>query len=650
MVAMPSLDDHFQALTKIRPPTEWPELGEAQPRAPAPAPALGRRLLIATFALALAAGPLVLVVRAFRTEPQPPGPVSAVENGLIAFSRWGPRVSDPDAGLYAMDPDGAGVRRLTTEAVDTDPAWSPDGSSIAFVRGHGDRDAGIYVMAADGSGVRRLTDGGSLIDFSDDGPSWSPDGKRIAFARGGREPGAETGGTDIYVVRSDGTGLVRLTDDPVIQSEPSWSPDGSRIAFEGYDLASGGLPPSPVRLYVMNEDGTGIAELGPENVQGPAWSPDGSEIAYVDVETGSIMAIRPDGTGERRILDVAELVGGIHLVSDVSWSPDGTKLAFMAGPDSADTHVFTVDRDGSRPTQLTDGPAADSSPSWGSAPASEGAPGPDDVVYLAPYLTGGQGWDLRSSRPARAGDATFAWASTIPFEPEHEATAIPVNTITALPPDGIVVTALAVMSGYDLSLGPFPFDVSGLSLTDAERRGPTAEEPRGEYAVLEIDAEPVLIRVFFGTPLPSGNLIERAQRVLDTLQLPPICPAPAEGGYGAALSADDGMPGDLVTVSGPMPFQREDGSYDTSGDTRMIVWWNASSDTWPYLSSFSEVEPSPAVEGSPLLRLGEAGGNVCAFSVPFRVPDVPPGTYPLVVLQEGGGSSALEASLVFHVR
>ena len=98
-----------------------------------------------------------------------------------------------------------------------------------------------------------------------------------------------------------------------------------------------------------------------------------------------------------------------------------------------------------------------------------------------------------------------------------------------------------------------------------------------------------------------------------------------------------------------MPFQRKDGSYDTSAQTQMIVWWNASPEDWPYLSSFSHVEPSPAVQGSPLLRLGEGGGDACSFSVSFPVPDVPPGTYPIVVLQEGGGSSAIEASLTFRV-
>jgi Tol biopolymer transport system component len=366
---MASLDERFRALETIRPPA-WPELGDREPRSVVPYPSLGRRLGVAALALAVTAGGFVLVVRAFRADPRPPAPASTVDNGVIAFSRGG-----PDAGLYAVDPDGTGLARVTIRKVDTDPAWSPDGARLAFVRGFWDADAGIYVMNADGTSLRRLLlSSEGLIDGTDLGPAWSPDGSRIAFAREGREPGAETGNSDIYVVNADGTGLERLTDGPVIEYEPSWSPDGSRIAFEGYDLASDRQPPSAVRLYVMNADGTDIRELGPENVQGPTWSPDGSEIAYVDTETGSIMTIRPDGTGERRILNVADLVGGVHLVYDVVWSPNGAKLAFMAGPDDTSTHIYLVNQDGSGVVQVTDDPAPDSSPAWQPVIAADQSP------------------------------------------------------------------------------------------------------------------------------------------------------------------------------------------------------------------------------------------------------------------------------------
>jgi hypothetical protein len=97
-----------------------------------------------------------------------------------------------------------------------------------------------------------------------------------------------------------------------------------------------------------------------------------------------------------------------------------------------------------------------------------------------------------------------------------------------------------------------------------------------------------------------------------------------------------------------MPFQHEDGSYDHSGDFRMIAWWNASPEDWALLSS-STVEPSPATVG-PLLRLGEGGLGACSFSIGFTVPDVPPGQYPIVVLDHGNDSSTMEAALTFTVR
>jgi TolB protein len=295
-------------------------------------------------------------------------PSSAVQNGLIAFARGGPQ-----SGLYATNPDGTGLTKLPSVPGDTDPAWSPDGSKIAFVR-FWEGSAGIWVMNADGTGLRRITDGGPDVDGTDLGPAWSPDGSRIAFAREGRPAQASTGNTDIYVVNADGTDFVRLTDDPMMEYAPTWSPDGSRIAFEAYDLATGGNPPSPLRLYVMNADGTHMDALGPENVEGPSWSPDGTEIAFVDTETGSIMAIHPDGKALRRIIDVADLVGGVHLVYGATWSPDGTQIAFMAGADSTDTHIYVVSRDGLDVRQVTDGPAPDAEPAWQPVPAPDGSP------------------------------------------------------------------------------------------------------------------------------------------------------------------------------------------------------------------------------------------------------------------------------------
>jgi TolB protein len=407
---MTSLNDHFNALTKVRPPEGWPDLGERGTRSLAPPPRRGLRAGTAVLAFAVAAAGFVLAIRAFRME-RTEAPSSAVRNGLIAFARGGPRSS-----LFATNPDGTGLTKLASVPGDTDPAWSPDGSKIAFVRLR-EGGAGIWVMNADGTGARRITDGGPDVDGTDLGPAWSPDGSRIAFAREGRPAKAATGNTDIYVVNASGTDVVRLTDDPMMEYAPTWSPDGSRIAFAAYDLASGGNPPSPLRLYVMNADGTDMKAVGPENVEGPSWSPDGTEIAFVDTHAGSIMAIHPDGTALRRIVDVAELVGGVHLVYGVTWSPDGTQIAFMAGPDSTDTHIYVVSRDGSDVGQVTDGPAPDAEPAWQSVPAPGAVetprPSPTDATPTPTPSPASQGGMFAAMLDAIRASSPPGWRFTL---------------------------------------------------------------------------------------------------------------------------------------------------------------------------------------------------------------------------------------------
>lgn len=273
------------------------------------------------------------------------------------------------------------------------------------------------------------------------------------------------------------------------------------------------------------------------------------------------------------------------------------------------------------------------------------------VEYQVPFLTAPPGWDVYRSRPVRRGTVGIAWASSEPIDHDDVASgaAIPWKTIGSLPEEGVVVTALATPWESDPSVGPYPDGVGPFDLTTARVRGPDPEEPPGRYAVYEMYRDGVLVRVYFGTTSPTTTALATAQAVLDTLQPPPVCPSPATGGYGAALSEAEGRPGDRIDITGPMPFVHEDGSFDTSGQTVMIGWWNAPPDEWPMLSSFATSKPAPATAGSRLLRLGEGGRGECSFSIGFEVPDVPPGRYPVVVLQEGGGGSAMEASLVFRV-
>ncbi len=243
--------------------------------------------------------------------------------GRIAFVS--DRVGTPK--IYVLNTDGSGLEQLTFGPhADSRPAWSPDGSRIAFARA-GDRSScGIYVMNGDGSGLERLT-----TSCGDITPAWSPDGGRIAF-------GKWTLGslsTGIYVMNADGSGVTRLTES--LQDEyPAWSPDGSRIAFNRtYEPWPGDWF---TQVFVMKSDGTDIRRLtftgSAEFAEsGPSWSPDGSRIALWSVGAGIATVLSGGGAPSRVYKGTDNLhdLGDVNYYSTPDWSPDGSKIVFARG-------------------------------------------------------------------------------------------------------------------------------------------------------------------------------------------------------------------------------------------------------------------------------------------------------------------------------
>jgi TolB protein len=131
--------------------------------------------------------------------------------------------------LYAADPDGQNVVRLTSDpALDAHPCFSPDGDTIAFAT---DRwgDLEIALISPDGTNLRRLTDSRGLDDY----PAYSPDGTRLAFT-------TNRGGQFDIAIADLQSGDVTLATDDAIDNFPAWTPDG-RLTFvsnrdDGFDL------------------------------------------------------------------------------------------------------------------------------------------------------------------------------------------------------------------------------------------------------------------------------------------------------------------------------------------------------------------------------------------------------------------------------
>ena len=167
--------------------------------------------------------------------------------------------------IYRMDADGT---HLVNLAVGTRPAWSPDGTRIAFVGGYDgvpNSSQRLVVMNADGTNKTAfLLDGIICV-----APTWSPDGRQIAFI------GSKPGQGGVFKINADGSQLTCLLNDRALGGNISWSPDGKTLAFD-----SGRA--SPYGIYSMSTGGSVPVRLTSSNLfcVAPAWSPDGTRLAY----------------------------------------------------------------------------------------------------------------------------------------------------------------------------------------------------------------------------------------------------------------------------------------------------------------------------------------------------------------------------------
>jgi hypothetical protein len=292
------------------------------------------RLLIngATVTLAPTPFPTAYPTTIFAT----PVPTTTVQGKLL--------FQDASGGIiYSVNGDGSNLTRVTNGI---DPAYSPDGKSIAFTRWS--NPPGVFVANADGTNERALYGANQTLS-----PQWSPDGTRLVFSRqsGGSPDSSFCFGSfgcfDILADPHWKLQIVNVNDKTVYDPSstahsfsPTWRSDGATIAYADgtfgvmATLATGG---APFNLYKQNPD-----------VQSPIYSADGTKIAMMvkQHDHWEIDAMNADGSNVVAVTKPNPL--SFTVVNNVAptWSPDGSQILFLSDR-GGKWEFFVVNPDGS---------------------------------------------------------------------------------------------------------------------------------------------------------------------------------------------------------------------------------------------------------------------------------------------------------------
>jgi len=258
-------------------------------------------------------------------------------NGDIAFTR--------NNHIWVVRRDGQQINLGTGHH----PAYSPDGTRIAFVRFPGARRGHIWTMAADGTDRTEVTTG----PYFDSSPSWSPDGARIVFSRGRNGFPA-----DIFTVAAT-TPLsepVAVTSTSGNEFDTEWSPDGTRIAF-GVDICE--PPMCTLHIGVVDVDGGDYRLLTPGDAADvdPNWSPDSSTLIFASdrlsdfVQDFDLYTIPAIGGTPTRVTRARGAAGNREPI----WSPDGSRIAYVHQSAGGSVTIRRAHLDGSDATRVCRG-------------------------------------------------------------------------------------------------------------------------------------------------------------------------------------------------------------------------------------------------------------------------------------------------------
>jgi len=278
-------------------------------------PAYAPRVPLRTITVALLIGALLLaaaVAYLGSRQPRIPLPFGVADNGLIAYS--------VDGDLWTADPiTGATHAILTSSDDDLAPAFSPDGTRIAFLRkATVDGSLGEEIVVANADGSNPIVVSRQPAARASTHLEWAPDSRSLLTGLPDASEVLVLDATTFAEAR-----VVATDADPHVR--PYRPPNGDSIllgrtlngksAIVRLDLGTGG------EFVLATSDG----DLGPAR-----WSPDGSQVVYTatpadDPESRRLFLVNADGTGARQITSAP----GTWWDIDAAWSPDGSRIAFL---------------------------------------------------------------------------------------------------------------------------------------------------------------------------------------------------------------------------------------------------------------------------------------------------------------------------------
>lgn len=298
----------------------------------------------------------------------------------------------PDGATLAMKaPDSKGLDLMTVatgsvhhftevspaDFQDTDPAFSPDGTLLAFVRWHASGVANVFVVPLSGGEPKRLT----FDNLKVEGLTWEPDNRHLVFS-------SNRGGPfGLWRVDIDGGPAQRVPQSGRAAFTPAMSRDGKQLVYEEWTGATNIFSVDPVH---PNAEPKQITETTRWNWN-PAAAPDGKHIAFASDRSGSSEIWVADRDGG----DALKLTAfGGPYTSGPAWSPDSQHIVFDSPAVDGNFDIYEVDAQGGAPKRLTTSPTEDRFPHYS----------PDGKwIYFSSRRSGA--WEVWRM-PATGGDAT----------------------------------------------------------------------------------------------------------------------------------------------------------------------------------------------------------------------------------------------------